>query len=132
MSLIFNIKYHLNYCLFFLVLLFTFSCNEELDSEAQEDISTNDADMVYKFPVIAMKVRRGVLSNYITLNGDVETKIKAEVFPDVTGKIVSLNIKLGTYVRKGQIIATLDASKPGFLYLKKFSEISNFWICFIY
>ncbi|AAX16662.1 efflux RND transporter periplasmic adaptor subunit [Borrelia hermsii] len=123
MNLILNVRGNFKYYLLLIVLLFAFSCNEETDSEVQGDINTNDIsnDTInepYRFPVIAMKVQKGALSNYIPLNGDIDIKIKAEVFPDIAGKIISLNIKLGTYVKKGQIIATLDPSKPGFTYLK--------------
>ncbi|WP_038364219.1 efflux RND transporter periplasmic adaptor subunit [Borrelia persica] len=108
------------YCLL-LVLLFAFSCNKEgeiQDDVAGDGIAGDVTDTPYKFPVIVMKAIRGDLSSYISLNGDVDTKVKLAVFPDVAGKIISLDIKLGTYVNKGQIIATLDPSKPGFLYLK--------------
>ncbi|WP_421622937.1 efflux RND transporter periplasmic adaptor subunit [Borrelia sp. MN22-0132] len=123
MNSIFNMRGCFKYYLLFLILLFVLSCNEGTESEVQGDINTNNTtndvtNEPYRFPVVAMRVRQGALSNYISLNGDVDTKVKVEVFPNITGKIVSLNMKLGTYVKKGQIIATLDPSKPGFLYLK--------------
>ncbi|WKC57720.1 efflux RND transporter periplasmic adaptor subunit [Borrelia sp. P9F1] len=84
----------------------------------QEGMIGEGVDEPYKFPVIVMKARKGALSDYIALNGDVDTKVKADVFPDTAGKIMTLNVRLGTYVKKGQVIATLDPSKPGALYLK--------------
>ncbi len=71
----------------------------------------------YRFPVIAIKIKKGTLSDYLSLNGDIDTKVKADIFPDVAGKITSLRVKLGTYVKKGQVIATLDPSRPGSVYL---------------
>ncbi|AHH13642.1 efflux RND transporter periplasmic adaptor subunit [Borrelia hermsii] len=124
MNLNLNMRGHFKYYLLLLVLLFASSCNEDTDSEVQGNINTNNdtsnntINEPYRFPVIAMKVQKGILSNYIPLNGDIDIKVKAEVFPDIAGKIISFNIKLGTYVKKGQIIATLDPSKPGFTYLK--------------
>ncbi len=53
----------------------------------------------------------------MSLNGDIDTKVKADIFPDAAGKITSLRVKLGTYVKKGQVIATLDPSRPGSVYL---------------
>ncbi|AWG42535.1 efflux RND transporter periplasmic adaptor subunit [Candidatus Borreliella tachyglossi] len=119
MNLILNMRFGVKYCVLFLSLLFAFSCSKNTGSEAQGDMHGNDSvDEPYRFPVIVMKVRRGILSNYIALNGDVDTKVKANVYPDVTGKITSLNVKLGTYVTKGQVIATLDPTRIGALYLK--------------
>ncbi len=71
----------------------------------------------YRFPVIAIKIKKGTLSDYLSLNGDIDTKVKADIFPDAAGKITSLRVKLGTYVKKGQVIATLDPSRPGSVYL---------------
>ncbi|ACH93100.1 efflux RND transporter periplasmic adaptor subunit [Borrelia duttonii] len=89
----------------------------------QEDVASDNTagdviDKPYRFPVVVMKARRGAISDYISLNGDVDTKVKVKVFPDVAGKIKSFNIKLGSYVEKGQVIAMLDPSKPGSFYLQ--------------
>ncbi|WP_240326122.1 hypothetical protein [Borrelia miyamotoi] len=65
------------------------------------NININDnVNESFIFPVIIVKAIKGTLSNYITLNGDIDVKVKAEVFPDVTGKIVSLHVKLGAYVKR--------------------------------
>ncbi len=115
----FNVRGNFKYYLFVLVLLFGFSCSDEIESEIQGDIATNDtANEPYRFPVVAIKACKGALSNYIPLNGDIDTKVKAEVFPDIAGEVMSLNIRLGSYVKEGQIIATVDPSRPGFFYLK--------------
>ncbi|BCR21584.1 efflux RND transporter periplasmic adaptor subunit [Borrelia sp. HM] len=124
MYFIFNIRFYLKHFLFFLILLsllLDFSCSKNaINDGLQEDISipSNSNKSSNKFPVILIKAQRGILSNYLTLNGDIDTKVKSEVFPSVMGKIVSLNIKLGDYVKKGQVIAVLDPSKPGSFYLK--------------
>ncbi|BCR19098.1 Multidrug efflux pump subunit AcrA [Borrelia miyamotoi] len=119
MNFIFNIGVHCKHYLLFLFLLFIFSCSRKINGELQGNINTNDhVSESFRFPVIVVKARKGTLSNYITLNGDIDVKVKAEVFPDVTGKIVSLHVKLGAYVKQGQVIAVLDPSKPGSLYLK--------------
>ncbi|AYE36037.1 efflux RND transporter periplasmic adaptor subunit [Borrelia turcica IST7] len=118
MNLIFSIRFSVKYYLLCLSVLLLFSCNRSSGKETQEAMTGNDANEPYKFPVIAMKARKGTLSNYIALNGDIDTKVKTDVFPDATGKITTLNVRLGTYVNKGQVIATLDPSKPGALYLK--------------
>lgn len=119
MNLIFNIKLYLKkYFLLFplgLVVIYV-SC---VGKNKLDDRNINkEKESSYRFPVIAIKVKKGVLSDYLSLNGDVDTKVKADIFPDAAGKITSLQIKLGTYVQKGQIVATLDPSRPGSVYLK--------------
>ncbi|UGQ16953.1 efflux RND transporter periplasmic adaptor subunit [Borrelia sp. RT1S] len=118
MNLILNIMFSVRYCLFCLSVLFLCSCNRSSGKEVQEGAMGKGVDDPYKFPVIAMRARKGTLSDYIALNGDIDTKVKADVFPDTAGKITTLNVRLGTYVQKGQVIAMLDPSKPGALYLK--------------
>ena len=120
MNFIFDIRFNLKHSLILLSLLFGFSCSKNTNDGLQEDINinTNSNKSSNKFPVIVIKAQRGALSNYLNLNGDIDTKVKSEVFPSVMGKIVSLNIKLGTYVKKGQVIAVLDPSRPGSFYLK--------------
>ncbi|MCD2400930.1 efflux RND transporter periplasmic adaptor subunit [Borreliella bissettiae] len=113
MNLIFNINFYLKkyFLVLFLVLVACSGKNKLGDTNKEKEDT-------YRFPVIAMKVKRGILSDYLSLNGDVDTKVKAGIFPDAVGKITSLGIKLGVYVQKGQIVATLDPSRPGSVYLK--------------
>ncbi|WNY62616.1 efflux RND transporter periplasmic adaptor subunit [Borreliella carolinensis] len=113
MNLIFNINFYLKkyFLVLFLVLVACSGKNKQGDTNKEKEDP-------YRFPVIAMKVKRGILSDYLSLNGDVDTKVKAGIFPDAVGKITSLGIKLGVYVQKGQIVATLDPSRPGSVYLK--------------
>lgn len=115
MNLIFNIDLYLKK--YFLVLaLVLVAC---VSKNKLDDKNINkDEEGSYRFPVIAIKVKKGVLSDYLSLNGDIDTKVKADIFPDTAGKITSLRIKLGAYVQKGQIVATLDPSRPGSVYLK--------------
>ncbi|MBB6031715.1 multidrug efflux pump subunit AcrA (membrane-fusion protein) [Borreliella spielmanii] len=115
MNLIFNIDLYLKkyFLVLALVLVACVSKNKLDDKNINKDEESS-----YRFPVIAIKVKKGVLSDYLSLNGDIDTKVKADIFPDTAGKITSLRIKLGAYVQKGQIVATLDPSRPGSVYLK--------------
>ncbi|WKC78639.1 efflux RND transporter periplasmic adaptor subunit [Borreliella turdi] len=113
MNLIFNINLYFKKYLLVLVVLVGCVGKNKLDENINEG-----KESPYRFPVIAIKVKKGILSDYLSLNGDIDTKVKADIFPDTTGKITSLKIKLGAYVQKGQIVATLDPSKPGSVYLK--------------
>ncbi|KEO62112.1 efflux RND transporter periplasmic adaptor subunit [Borreliella garinii] len=114
MNLIFNINLFFKkyFLVLFLVLVSCMSKNKLNDKNINEEKESS-----YRFPVIAIKIKKGTLSDYLSLNGDIDTKVKADIFPDAAGKITSLRVKLGTYVKKGQVIATLDPSRPGSIYL---------------
>lgn len=56
------------------------------------------------------------LQSYIEVNGDVVAETKVDVVPDAAGKLVSLKVEVGSEVRKGQLIAEVDPSKPGAAY----------------
>ncbi len=56
------------------------------------------------------------LQDYVATNGEVESQSSISVFPDISGKIVSVNVSLGTPVHKGQVIARIDPSEPGARY----------------
>ncbi|WKC81391.1 efflux RND transporter periplasmic adaptor subunit [Borreliella tanukii] len=119
MNLIFNINLYLKkyFTLFSLgLVLILVACVGK--NKLDEKNINKEKESSYRFPVIAIKAKKGILSDYLSLNGDVDTKVKADIFPDAAGKITSLRIKLGAYVQKGQIVATLDPSRPGSVYLK--------------
>jgi len=53
------------------------------------------------------------LHSYLEINGDVEADNTVAMYPDISGKLVSLRANLGSKVGKGEIIAEIDPSKPG-------------------
>ena len=53
------------------------------------------------------------LQAYIEINGNIVTEQEVSVVPDAGGKIVSMKVGLGSLVRKGQLIAEVDPSRPG-------------------
>src|SRR5574344_910804 len=56
------------------------------------------------------------LHDYVATNGEVEAQSSIDVFPDVGGRIVSVNVSLGSHVARGQVIAEVDPSTPGETY----------------
>ena len=56
------------------------------------------------------------LHDYVSTNGEVQPQSSIEVFPDVGGRIVSVNVSLGSQVTRGQVIAEIDPSTPGEMY----------------
>ena len=53
------------------------------------------------------------LHGYVSTNGEIESQNSVSVFPDVSGKIVSMSVMLGSRVAKGQVIGYIDPSSPG-------------------
>ncbi len=72
------------------------------------------SDTVYS--VKAEKAVRLDLQAYSELNGNIETETSVDVLPDAGGKIVSLKVDIGSTVRKGDLVAEVDPSKPGSQY----------------
>lgn len=70
------------------------------------------------YPVQTESIEESDLQEYLQLNGNVKADNTISVFPDMSGKLVSVPATLGTYVKKGQVIAEVDPSVPGSVYAK--------------
>jgi len=92
----------------FLILL-VFNCKKSKDKI--------DENMDSVFAVNTTKTVKGEINNFIEVNGDVKAKNEVSIYPDVAGKLVILNVKLGDPIYKNQIIGYIDPSKPGMNYL---------------
>ena len=68
------------------------------------------------FSVRAVKAEHRDLQAYLEVNGNVVNENQVEVFPDMGGKLVSVNAALGARLHKGQVIAEVDPSRPGSSY----------------
>lgn len=58
----------------------------------------------------------GEINNYIELSGDIKTKTEVDVYPDAMGKLHSITVNVGQTVRKNEVIAYVDPSKPGMVF----------------
>lgn len=58
------------------------------------------------------------ITDYVTTNGEIETQASIEVFPSIGGKVVQMNVSLGSPVEKGDVIAYIDPSEAGSSYQK--------------
>lgn len=88
-------KKNLLYSFVVLILLFS-SCKKD-------DLNQNDAVI----SVNVLKVQNKILDNTLNNFGTISYKSKNDVTNLVAGTIVSLNIKEGDYVRKGQVLCRL-------------------------
>lgn len=96
-----------------LIILFLLSgCNKKIDSES-EDSSDKTEDRVTVFAVSTTLAVQGEIKDYLQLNGDIAARTTVDTFADTAGKLKSLYVKIGDTVRKDQIIAEIDPSRPG-------------------
>lgn len=65
------------------------------------------------FAVSTVKSVEGQIQNYLELNGDVTAATTVDTYPDTAGKLSRLYVEVGQRVRKDQVIAEVDPSKPG-------------------
>lgn len=73
-------------------------------------------DVEAVFAVNAYQVSPTNLDNYLEFGGDVDASSSVAVMPDTAGKISQVHVKVGQKVAKGQILAAVDASRPGMVF----------------
>jgi multidrug efflux pump subunit AcrA (membrane-fusion protein) len=63
------------------------------------------------------QAERRTLRAFLEVNGDIVSRQVADVFPDMAGKLIRVNVALGLRVCKGDVIAEVDPAKPGTNYM---------------
>ncbi len=64
-------------------------------------------------PVEVVPATVGDLQEYLRLNGDVRASSTVDVLPDTAGELVSIDVRVGQFVRRDQILGRVDSSRPG-------------------
>jgi membrane fusion protein, multidrug efflux system len=90
----------------------TISC--KANKENSDDKAEENAETV--FAVNTTFTVKGEIKDYIELNGDVKSKNEVNIYSDTVGKLVSFTVSIGSSVRKDQVIAYVDPSRPGMDY----------------
>lgn len=83
--------------------------NSKKDAKAKGDVEA-------VFAVNAYKVEPSSLDDYLEFGGDVDAASSVAVMPDTAGKISQVYVKVGQKVSKNQILASVDASRPGMVF----------------
>lgn len=83
--------------------------NSKKDAKAKGDVEA-------VFAVNAYKVEPSTLDDYLEFGGDVDAASSVAVMPDTAGKISQVYVKVGQKVSKNQILASVDASRPGMVF----------------
>lgn len=76
--------------------------------------TVDESEIVYA--VSAYKTAPGNLDEYLEFGGDVDSVSAVSVMPDMAGKISRILVSVGDMVSKNQVIAYVDASRPGMNY----------------
>jgi multidrug efflux pump subunit AcrA (membrane-fusion protein) len=66
--------------------------------------------------VNALRMSPSVIRQTVKLNGDVSSTTSVGIFPDTSGKLVSLRKDVGDRVERGEIIGYVDPSRAGAAY----------------
>lgn len=75
------------------------------DEEKKEEVK---ADII---PVEVTTIKRGLISDYILLSANLETEKMADVYSRVQGLVDNISAEEGDYVKKGQVLMTLEADE---------------------
>lgn len=86
------------------------SCKGKSEKTAKEE----ETETIYA--VNADIVQAGNLDDYLEFGGDVSSVSAVDVYPDAAGKISRIRVAVGDLVKKDQIIAYVDPSRPGMNY----------------
>ena len=86
------------------------SCKGKSEKTEKEE----ETETIYA--VNADIVQAGNLDDYLEFGGDVSSVSAVDVYPDAAGKISRIRVSVGDLVKKDQIIAYFDPSRPGMNY----------------
>ncbi len=86
------------------------SCNKK---ESEKDPAADEETEEVVFAVTTVTATRGELNDYLEFGGDVVAKSNLDILPDAAGKIAQVLVSVGDKVKKDQVIAYVDPSRPG-------------------
>ena len=75
-----------------------------------------DEEVETIYAVNADVVREGNLDNYLEFGGDVSSVSDVDVLPDTGGKVSNILVTVGDMVKRWQVVAYIDPSRPGMNY----------------
>jgi len=78
---------------------------------------TPDQEGVKTIPVVIETVTNSSMVQRLFVNGEIKGLNQADIYPDVPGKVLELFVQEGQYVGAGQVVATIDRSQVGMIYM---------------
>ncbi len=109
------------YLLIISMIMILMSCAKKKGDEKADTTtsSTSEASVSASeriFAVNTENISAGSLEDYISIDGNIFSDNSIDVYPDTSGRISSINVSLGDTIRRNQLIARVDPSKPGLRY----------------
>lgn len=80
---------------------------KELEATLEADGNDNSNGLKIKVKTIDAKTE--AFSHYFDATGDLEAIDEAYISPEISGQIISINVKEGDYVKTGQLLARLNS-----------------------
>jgi len=99
-----------------IILILVAGCNRK-NGTASKDSGKKAAKEVTIFAVSTTRAVKGEIKDYLQLNGDVTARTTVDTFAETTGKLKNIYVKVGDSVRKNQVIADVDPSRPGMTFV---------------
>ncbi|HOV38039.1 MAG TPA: efflux RND transporter periplasmic adaptor subunit [Spirochaetales bacterium] len=90
---------------------------EETAPGSKDSEKVVQGEVIPVFAVATTQAVEGELIDYLELNGDVQTKSSVDIYPDTYGKVSKLYVNVGDRVAKDQVIAEIDPSRPGSIFV---------------
>ncbi|MDR2734936.1 MAG: efflux RND transporter periplasmic adaptor subunit [Spirochaetota bacterium] len=78
---------------------------------------TQEQEGVKTVPVVIETVTNSAMAHRLFVNGEIKGLNQADIYPDVPGKVMELFVQEGQYVGAGQVVATIDRSQVGMIYM---------------
>ncbi|AOY78260.1 efflux transporter periplasmic adaptor subunit [Clostridium formicaceticum] len=75
--------------------------------KGKEEVAVTAPEEAY-VPIEIEKAETKFIGNSITLNGKIHANDEAVVLPKIQGKVTTVNVKLGDYVRKDSVLFVID------------------------
>jgi membrane fusion protein, multidrug efflux system len=79
-------------------------------AKLEAKLNVGKKDSIKAIPVEAISIMPTVFTNYIDVQGKVDADNNMVASPEMPGVIQSVNVSLGQFVNKGQVVATLKAN----------------------
>lgn len=84
------------------------SDDEKMKAEEEKKKKEKEADLI---PVEVTTINKGSISDYILLSSNLETERMADVYSRVQGLVEKIYVEEADYVKKGQILMSLEADE---------------------
>jgi multidrug efflux pump subunit AcrA (membrane-fusion protein) len=99
------------------VLILLYGCERKNQDGPDGPPGSETERQVSVFAVNTTTAVQGQIQDYIGLSGDIVAGSTVDAYSETAGRVARLHVVVGQRVNRGQIIATIDPSRPGMDFL---------------